>query len=116
MLECRDDAEQKPAAEKHTCRSSLIATMLEDAGLQVSDAEGKALEAVLWSTATPESSVVHLFLALNSVTSEQIAKSGRDRFFVLREALARKSVHHPGLVGYLAEHQFAARSSVQPSS
>lgn len=100
-LECWDKAEQALAAEEHGYQASRIADMLENAGIAVHGPEGRALQEVLWSTGTPKSSRVHLFLALNSMTPEQIAESGLDRFVALRDALFRKSAKQPDLVNYV---------------
>lgn len=100
--ECWDKAEQGFAAEEHEYRASRIANMLEDAGLPVYGPDARAIHAVLWSTATPESSRAHLFLALDSATPEQIAAAGLDRFVALRDALLRKSAAQPRLAEYVA--------------
>ncbi|MBN9548025.1 MAG: hypothetical protein J0H31_03850 [Alphaproteobacteria bacterium] len=44
---------------------------------------------------------MHLFLALNDVMPEQVAKSGLDYFFAVRDALFRKSAEQPDLVNYV---------------
>lgn len=100
--ECWDKAEQGFAAEEHGYRASRIANMLEDAGLPVYGPDARAVHVVLWSTATPECSRVHLFLALDSATPEQVAEAGLDRFVALRDALFRKSAGQPQLVEYVA--------------
>jgi len=44
-----------------------------------------------------------LFLALHSATPEQVAESGLDRFFALRNALFSKSAEQPQLVEYVEQ-------------
>jgi len=103
MLECWNIAEQGLTAEEHGCRTSGIGNTLEDAGIPIYGPKGRSLQALLWSTATPKSNRVHLFLALHSATPEQVAESGLDRFFALRNALFSKSAEQPQLVEYVEQ-------------
>lgn len=101
MDERFNKAEAGFVSEEHGYRASRIANMLEEAGLPVYGSDGRSLQALLWSTATPESSRAHLFLALDSATSEQVAESGLDRFLSLRDALIQQSAGQPQLVDYV---------------
>ncbi len=101
LEECWDKAERGFAAEEHGYRASAVANMLEDAGFPVYGSEGRSLQAVLWSTATLESSRTHLFLALDSTTPEQVSEAGLDRFVALGDVLFRKSAGQPQLVEYV---------------
>lgn len=101
MDERFNKAEEGFLSEEHGYRPSRIADMLEEAGLPVYGSDGRSFQAVLWSTATAESCRAHLFLALDSVTPEQVAESGLDRFLALRDALIQQSARQPQLVDYV---------------
>lgn len=93
--------ERGVAAAEDGDRASTISIMLEDFGFPACGSEGKAVQEVLWSTATPDSSQAHLFLAINEATPRQVAEAGLDHFFTVRDALLRKSAKQPDLADYV---------------
>lgn len=91
------DAEQVLASESHRNVTSSLDMMLSDAGIPYPERDREALHAVQWSSATPESTRVHLYRALDSFRAEQVMEIGLDRFLALRKAFRRKSLRQPAL-------------------
>lgn len=94
-------AEQILATGGHGPNPVQIGDVLEAAGFPSSGAGAYAVHELLWSTVTEGSNRVHLFLAITSARSDQVADRGLDHLSSLQKAFRRKSLRQPALADYV---------------